>query len=139
MANRGNNQYFKDTSGTSINGTDLSGGSFNTDKIRAKHDWFGVYQEATVSGGTSPTWDWALEISVDGGTTWTNFPDDKESSTQAAMPQITATSDALMFWINPLPNDPNCYIRCTGTTGGTHSTFTGTLKYVTRNTANEMR
>ncbi len=126
--------------GTSISALDISSEStFNTDTVRIKGDWIGLYQYATVSGGTSPTVDVTLQVSFDGGTTWISASEDKNSATQISLTQLTATGGEEQFFINPHPNDSNILYRATVTIGGTLSTFDLTLKFFTRNTATEDR
>ena len=142
MANR--SAYgFLQVSGENIDAYDASGGTFNSDWVQCNGDWVLVHVKVTESGGTSPTLDCALELSMDGGTTIVEFPEDNNSETQASLAQFTVTSgddEKLKFWLQPLPqNSDEHQWRVVFTTGGTLSTYDVTAKYAARTTAEELR
>ena len=136
MANRSPAGFFKHSDGTELNAYAATA-AFTTDPIALKGDWICVLQDITVSGGSSPTFDVALQVSYDSGTTWVSFSEDKNSATQASLTQVTATASEFQYFIQPFP-EGNVSLRLNVTKSGTWSTMTvNALKFYMRNTSEE--
>jgi len=67
-------------------------------------DRFGIVLDVASFGGTSPTCDITVEMTLDGGSTWlTTDPSDLNSGTQAGLTQITGAIETSEFWDRYLP------------------------------------
>ena len=138
MANRSPSGFFKHSDGTELNAYAATA-AFTTDPINISGDWICVLQDITVTGGSSPTFDVALQVSHDNETTWVSFSEDKNSATQASLTQVTATATEFQYFLNPFPENAGVTVRLNITKSGTWSTMTvNALKFYMRNTSEEL-
>lgn len=94
-------------------------------------EWFGLYLKLENISGTSPTLDVNVQFSPDGGTTWSSiYPDGENSETNAALAQVTGSSDVevMRYWRNIVPlqatgSGLNPQIRFNFTFGGTSPSY----------------
>jgi hypothetical protein len=82
---------------------------------------------ATTTTGTSPTLDITPEVSFDAGTSYVSMQNTFDSTTAAALTQITASGQDYEWWYNGIPfgDDTSTYkMRLVCTIGGTNPSVT---------------
>ena len=141
MANRSASGLLQ-VSGVDVEAYDVSGvGTINTDWVEASGDSLFLFLELVESGGTSPTLAWTVQASPNDGTSICDFPDDRNSSSQATGQQFSGTGGTLEqqeYWLNPFPHGAGWKWRVQLVTAGTPSTYTLTAWFASRNNAEEI-
>lgn len=119
----------RDSSGDPIEG-ETKTTTFQSESLQLKGYLFvGLFLKVSSVTGSSPEFDVDVEISPDNGTTWYNMPQDINSTTQAAMTQLTAAGQEFKMFAVPAlataDTEPgvNAVVRFVFTIAGTSPSF----------------